>query len=113
MTMFDQALFDRLESRVLLDPVTGCKIWQGQTDGKEDPYGRVSYKGQTIGAHIAMWKAVFGKIRKGYDVDHGCNVRLCIEYTHLKPVTKLKNQRLRQKRSKYRTDALKCLEVRR
>lgn len=111
--MFDQALFDRLMTYVREDEVTGCKIWQGQTDGKDDPYGRCSYKGCTVGVHIAMWKAVYGKIRKGYDVDHGCNVRLCIEYTHLKPVTKLKNQRLKKKRAKYKGDALKCLTIRR
>lgn len=109
--MFDQALFDRLESRVQLDTVTGCKIWQGQTDGKADPYGRVSHKGCTIGAHIASWKANKGRIPKGYDIDHGCNVRLCIEISHLKPVTKLRNQRLKSKRAKHKGNALKCLSV--
>lgn len=111
--MFDKKLFDRLMSRVWINPLTGCHIWQGQTDGKPDPYGRVSYKSVTIGAHIAMWKSVFGRIPKGYDVDHGCNTRLCINIEHLKPVTVLKNQRLKAKRAKHKGDVLKCLEVKR
>lgn len=110
--MFDQALFDRLMSFVQVNPVTGCHLWTGQTDGKEDPYGRTTYKGQTIAAHRAMWKACRGLFRKGFDVDHRCTVRLCINYDHLKEVTKLKNQRLKHKRKKHKGDVFKCLAVR-
>lgn len=114
--MFDQTLFDRLIARVIVvhhddNPAHDCHIWNGQTDGKEDPYGRTSYKGQTIGAHIAMWKAVVGKIRKGFNVDHKCCNRLCIRIEHLQEVTALKNQRLRVKRSKHKGDVFRCLAV--
>jgi hypothetical protein len=110
--MFDQTLFDRLFSRVIIDPITGCHLWQGQTDGKEDPYGRTTYKGQTIGVHVAMWKACKGpRIPKGYDIDHGCVQRLCINIDHLQMVTKLKNQRLRVKRARHKGDVFRCLAV--
>lgn len=114
--MFDQALFDRLFNRVIIvkhdeNPDHDCHIWNGQTDGKEDPYGRISYKGQTIGTHVAMWKANKGKIRKGFHIDHKCLNRLCIRLTHLQEVTGLKNQRLRVKRAKHRGNMLMCLAV--
>lgn len=109
--MFDQALFDRLFSRVTIDPETGCHLWQGQTDGKEDPYGRTTYKGQTIATHIAMWKAIIGRIRKGFEIDHKCTRRLCINIDHLQEVTSLRNQRLRVKRSKHKHDVFKCLAI--
>lgn len=110
--MHDQALFDRLIARTVLDPATGCRLWQGQTDGDpDDPYGRTTYKGQTIGVHKAMFKAAKGKIRKGFDVDHKCTRRLCIEIEHLQDVTGLKNQRLRVKRAKHKGDVIRCLAV--
>lgn len=110
--MFDQTLFDRLMANSYVHPTTGCRIWQGQTDGdKDDPYGRTTYKGQTIAAHRAMWKACKGKFRKGYDIDHGCTTRLCINFDHLKEVTKLKNQRLKHKRKKHKGDVFRCLAV--
>jgi len=112
--MFDQALYDRLIARTILD-VHGCRLWQGQTDGKKDKtniYGRTSYRGHTIAAHIAMWKAVKGRPRKGMQIDHRCANTLCIEITHLQERTNLKNSRLREKRKKHKGDVLKCLAVR-
>ena len=110
--MFDQTLFDRLFERVEICPETGCHYWQGQTDGKEDPYGRTTYKGQTIGTHIAMWKAVKGKIRKGYQIDHKCTRRLCINIEHLQEVTGKRNAKLREKRKRHKHDVFKCLAIR-
>ncbi|QIG66891.1 HNH endonuclease protein [Rhizobium phage RHph_TM3_14A] len=112
--MFDQALYDRLIARTVLD-MHGCRIWQGQTDGKKDKtnvYGRTTRKGVTIATHIAMWWAVKGRPRKGMQIDHRCANTLCIEITHLQERTNLKNSRLREKRKKHKGDVLKCLAVR-
>jgi hypothetical protein len=108
--MFDQTLFDRLFSRVSVLE-TGCHVWQGQTDGKSDPYGRTTYKGQTIAAHIAMWKACKGRIRRGFQIDHRCTNRLCINIDHLQEVTGLKNARLREKRKHHKHDIYRCLAI--
>jgi hypothetical protein len=109
-------LIDRVYANTVLDPDTGCRIWQGQTDGKADPYGRMTVKGQTVAVHIAVMRGKLQrmgkKLPKGWDVDHKCTVRLCCNAEHLQPVTKLKNQRLKHKRAKYKGDALRCLEVR-
>lgn len=111
--MLDQALYDRLIANTTLD-ANGCRLWQGRTDGKKDKtnvYGRTSFKGQTIGAHIAMWWAHKGRPRKGMQIDHRCNNTLCIEIEHLQERTNLKNSRLREKRKKFKGDVARCLGV--
>lgn len=105
--MFED-LYNRIKANCLIDPETGCHLWQGNTDGKEG-YGRASYRGQTIATHIGVFKAKKGKIKKGYKVDHRCNRVLCCNEDHLQQVTNKKNQRLRVKRSKYRDDVFRCL----
>lgn len=113
--MFDQALFDRLFANVIVCEVTGCHLWQGSTDGKKDKtnvYGRTSWRGYTIAAHIAMWWAHKGRPRKGMQIDHKCAVTLCINIDHLQERSNLKNARLREKRKKHKGDVLKCLAVR-
>lgn len=110
----NQKLFDRLFARVMIDEITGCHIWQGQTEGKRspDPYGRTTLYSTTIATHIAMWYAVHGKLpKKGYHVDHRCTVRLCINIDHLQLRTRKKNMQLREKRKKYKGNPLLCLAV--
>lgn len=109
--MFDSNLFERLFARVEIDPETDCHLWQGQTDGKADPYGRTTFKGQTIGAHIAMWRALKGKVRKGFEIDHKCTRRLCINIEHLQEVTGKRNSRLREKRKPHKGNVFKCLAI--
>jgi|SRR6478609_2498200 len=108
--MYDE-LFERIVAGCVRDEVTGCLLWQGGTDGKDEPYGRISYRGNKIATHIGVYKAKKGKIPKGYDIDHRCNRRLCCEETHLWAKTKKKNQQLRVKRSKYRDDVFRCLKA--
>lgn len=110
-----EELVARIMANTVHDPETGCRIWQGNTDGRDDPYGRVSFKGTTIAPHIAVGR--YGlqkqgkKPRKGYQFDHKCNRRLCVEENHLQEVTNLRNQRLKKKRAKHKGNPLKCLEV--
>lgn len=108
--MFDE-VYERIMARCVLDPVTGCKLWQGGTDGRDPPYGRISFRGRTIATHLVVWKKHKGKIPRGKQVEHGCNRRLCCEIDHYTVVTPKRNSKLREKRKKHRHDALKCLAV--
>lgn len=111
--MFDQKLFDRLFARVIIDEITGCHIWQGQTDGRPDPYGRTTLYSTTIATHIAMWFAHTGQVPRGkkHHIDHRCTVRLCINFDHLQLRTVKKNMQLREKRKKHKGNVLACLAV--
>ena len=95
--MFEE-VYERMIRNCVRDEETGCLIYQGQTDGKEDPYGRISYRGTTMATHLVSWKRHKGRIPKGYDVDHKCTRRLCVEINHLMAVSKSKNAKLRDKR---------------
>jgi len=107
----NQKLFDRLYARVIIDE-NGCHIWQGQTDGRPDPYGRTTLYSTTIATHIAIWFAKHGKLpKKGWHVDHRCTVRLCINLDHLQLRTLKKNMQLREKRKKHKGNVILCLAV--
>ena len=58
-----------------------CRLWSLSTD--DDGYGNASYKGKRIGAHRLSWMEANGPIPKGMCVCHTCDVRPCIEPTHL------------------------------
>lgn len=92
-------------SRVVVDPVTGCWIWQGRTSGAEGRgragrghgYPRVDIDGGTMAAHRAMWIIENGPIPPRKQLDHECRNRLCIRPGpgHNVMVTHLRNQRRR------------------
>lgn len=56
-------------------------------------YGQVKRGGRQIGAHVAAWIDEFGPVPKGKCVLHKCDVRRCVELTHLFLGTKGDNNR--------------------
>ena len=52
-------------------------------------YGSLYYKGKYVKAHRLSWVFANGReIKKGYDISHLCDVRNCVEPTHLKEDTR-------------------------
>lgn len=58
-----------------------CLIWKGNVG--DDGYGKLSVRGKTVRAHRMAWTLSNGPIPRGKGVLHRCDVRLCIEPTHL------------------------------
>ncbi len=70
---------------------TPCWIWQLGTNGHG--YG-VKWDGiRLVGAHVWMYLIRGGVIPKGLDIDHLCRVPMCINPSHLEPVTRKENTR--------------------
>jgi hypothetical protein len=70
-----------------------CLIWTGAVQTKG--YGSVSIDGRSELAHRASYRLNVGPIPDGRQIDHvktrGCRSRLCINPTHLEPVTNREN----------------------
>lgn len=70
---------------------TPCWIWQLGT-GSEG-YGVVKSFGRRMQAHRFYYEERFGPIGEGFQLDHLCRVRLCVNPDHLEPVTAAENTR--------------------
>jgi HNH endonuclease len=71
-----------------------CWMWTGAQD--RHGYGQISRGGRGeghISAHRAVYEALVGPIPEGFDLDHLCRVPLCVNPTHLEPVTRGENTR--------------------
>lgn len=82
----------------------GCWYWTGGISSANG-YGRAWYKGDTITAHVAVFRASGGDIPDGYEIDHTCHNRdlacpgrrdcmhrRCVNPDHLEAVTASVNQ---------------------
>lgn len=84
---------DRLADLSIPEPNTGCLLWCGVV--KKNGYGTIGVKvdgrWQTKHAHRVAYEATVGPIDPGFDLDHKCRNRACINPDHLEPVTRSVN----------------------
>lgn len=72
----------------------GCRLWLGaksrSTGGYYGSFSQ-SFEGTTRRsqrkAHVYAWELAHGPVPDGLELDHLCRVRMCVEETHLEPVT--------------------------
>lgn len=84
-----------------------CWNWKGYVNPKG--YGRVKTpypEKKTVVVHRYVYKLLVGEIPKGYELDHLCHNRSCVNPTHLRPVTSSQNsQNFDPKKVRNRTGA--------
>lgn len=56
-------------------------------------YGVLTVQQQSVLAHRYALQLAGVVVPEGYHVDHLCRVRLCVEPSHLEPVTQAENNR--------------------
>jgi hypothetical protein len=93
-----QELPSRVQSKIQIEPHTGCWLWMGCTDSSG--YGHVGWGKRRDGkmamraAHKLVYELLTGRaIREGLQSDHLCRTRCCCNPGHIEPVTKLENFR--------------------
>lgn len=74
-----------------VDPDTGCWLWTGYLT--HDGYGVSASRRWGYLAHRANYRRHVGPIPAGFDVDHLCRVRRCVNPDHLEAVTHEENVR--------------------
>lgn len=83
MDLSDWSVF---ESRVEPEPMSGCHLWTGSVTSAG--YGNVNVGGgRNQLAHRLSYQHHVGPIPAGYEVDHRCRVRSCVNPAHLEAVT--------------------------
>jgi hypothetical protein len=88
-------LRDYIESRSIPEPNSGCWLWLLSDGSHNYPQGYALINGrrQVTTAHRISYIAYKGEIPDGYDIDHLCRVRACVNPDHLEATTKFANRR--------------------
>lgn len=67
----------------------GCWEWQGYI--AQNGYGRFQWEGRESYPHRFAHERFVGQIPEGFDIDHLCRNRRCVNPTHLEAVPRIVN----------------------
>lgn len=81
----------RFHARTDKDGPAGCWLWTGAVTNSG--YASGSSGGKSMLAHRWAYERFVGPIPEGLELDHLCRVTLCVNPTHLEPVTHEENVR--------------------
>ena len=76
-------------SDYIVDPVTGCWVWQRAKSG--GGYGHIWVNGRVVPAHRHFYEQKHGPIPDGLDACHSCDNPGCCNPDHVFPGTRSEN----------------------
>jgi len=81
--------FEKVSRQSLNPAFDECWVWDGSLD--QGGYGRIGRNGVNCSAYREIFELVNGPLKVGYEPDHLCKVKACINPRHLEGVTKRVN----------------------
>lgn len=87
------SLIERIEQKVEKQE-NGCLIWKGHVD--TGGYPNIKFKGKSYLVHRAYYKELVEDIKSHNTLDHLCRNKLCVNISHLEPVSRSENVRRMQ-----------------
>lgn len=86
-----KSIKERFDRFYFPEPNTGCWLWTGAEISTG--YGGMGADGRTKAAHRISYELFVGSIPDGFQIDHLCGVKMCVNPTHLEAVTQSENMR--------------------
>lgn len=80
---------ERIKMQSVIDLVTGCQLWTGKLN--HDGYARLRVDQRAQYVHRYLWERDNGPVPVGYELDHLCRNRNCVNRFHLEIVTHAEN----------------------
>ena len=80
-----QTVIERLLSKIMVEPTTGCWMWLGATNKRG--YGHMSVRRTFIDIHRLSYEFYKGLIPLGLQIDHLCRTPSCANPDHLEAVS--------------------------
>jgi hypothetical protein len=89
-----EPVLDRLWRKVTKTDT--CWLWTGAVN--QDGYGQIRSSGKLVTVHRLSYETHVGPIPKGFEVDHTCLVRNCVNPAHFRLATRPQNNQHRAPR---------------
>lgn len=96
---------DRLFAKVAW-PSSWDACWLWAAGRTQAGYGQLRMGGKVTYGHRVAYEAAYGPIPNGFQIDHLCRVRHCVNPLHLEAVTQVEN--LRRGENRY-THTTRCI----